>query len=198
MSSTVSRSQERSSELLDADSATQVPRSIADRLGRHHQRKHHARVRRPRTTAMLRLALGAIAVGLLALSTSAAFAGTSISLGVGKRAVAGTPKTIVVDGRGVTVYELGGESLAHLECVTRACFNVWQPLKVSSATVKVVKAPGVPGTVGIMRRVRGGFYQVMLDRHPLYYFSGDKGRNGSTAGQGITSFGGRWHVVPAN
>ena len=56
----------------------------------------------------------------------------------------------------------------------------------------------MPGSVGIMRRVKGGFYQVMLDRHPLYYFSGDKGHTGSTAGQGITSFGGRWHVITAS
>jgi predicted lipoprotein with Yx(FWY)xxD motif len=49
--------------------------------------------------------------------------------------------------------------------------------------------------VSILRRVRGGFYQVMLDRHPLYYYSGDNGRKGLTKGDGITSFGGRWHVV---
>jgi hypothetical protein len=56
---------------------------------------------------------------------------------------------------------------------------------------------GVPGTVGIMRRVKGGFYQVMLDRHPLYYYSGDKGRPGSTLGQGINGFGRTWHVIQA-
>ena len=70
-------------------------------------------------------------------------------------------------------------------------------VKVSSAGSRVRKASGVPGTVSILRRVRGGFYQVMLDRHPLYYYSGDNGRKGSAKGDGITSFGGRWHVVKA-
>jgi predicted lipoprotein with Yx(FWY)xxD motif len=172
MGSTIFRRPERRSESLGADSE-------------------------PRTKAMLRRTV-VLAVGVLTMSTTAAFASTSVSLGVGTRTVSKKPQTIVVDGRGVTVYALGGESLAHLECVTRKCFNVWQPLRVNSATVKVVKAPGVPGTVGIMHRVSGGFYQVMLNRHPLYYFSGDKGRMGSTAGQGIMSFGGRWHVISAS
>jgi len=56
----------------------------------------------------------------------------------------------------------------------------------------------VPGKVSILQRVRGKFFQVMLDRHPLYYYSGDKGKSGSSKGQGISSFGGAWHVVKAN
>jgi hypothetical protein len=39
--------------------------------------------------------------------------------------------------------------------------------------------------------------RVRLDRHPLYYYSGDKGRPGSTLGQGISGFGGTWHVIQA-
>jgi len=84
-------------------------------------------------------------------------AATVTSLGVAKATVAGKAETIVVDGRGVTVYELGGETLAHLECTTRTCFNTWLPLKVSSAGSRPRKAAGVPGTVSVMRRVRGGF-----------------------------------------
>jgi predicted lipoprotein with Yx(FWY)xxD motif len=140
-----------------------------------------------------------VTIGFAALATLAlaglAFAGTVKSLAVAKRTVSGKPATIVVDNRGVTVYELGGESLAKLECKTRACFNIWQPLKVPSASTKVTAANGVPGKVGIFHRVKGGFYQVMLDRHPLYYYSGDQGRSGKVLGQGINSFGGSWHVV---
>ena len=160
----------------------------------------HARParRRRRPAGLRRLTVTALSVGAVALFTGVALAGTSVSLTTAKRAVSGKSQTIVVDGRGVTVYELGGESLAHLQCVTRACFNVWQPLKVPSASTKVGKATGVTGTVGIMRRVRGGFYQVMLNRHPLYYYAGDKGRAGSTLGQGIVSFGGTWHVIQAS
>jgi predicted lipoprotein with Yx(FWY)xxD motif len=119
-------------------------------------------------------------------------------LDTGARKVSGKSKTIVVDNRGVTVYELGGESLAKLECVTRACFNIWPPLKVASATTKVSVGKGVPGKVSVLHRVKGGFYQLMLDRHPLYFYSGDNGSKGPTSGQGIASFGGTWHVVPAS
>lgn len=147
--------------------------------------------------AARRIALGSLTVAVLAAFAGVAVAGSAPSLDAAKRTVARTSETIVVDGRGVTVYELGGESLAHLQCVNRACFNVWPPVKVTSASVRVTKASGVPGTVGIMRRVKGGFYQLMLARHPLYYFSGDRGVPGSTRGQGITSFGGTWHVIPA-
>jgi len=154
--------------------------------------------RRPAIGAQ-RVAVGSAGVVALALLTAGAVAATLTvsSLTVAARTVSGQPAKIVVDGRGVTVYELGGESLAHLECVTTACFNAWPPLKVTSLTAKPKTAPGVPGTVSVMHRVRGGFYQVMLDRHPLYYYSGDAGAKGPTRGQGITSFGGSWHVDKA-
>jgi predicted lipoprotein with Yx(FWY)xxD motif len=139
--------------------------------------------------------VAAIAICASLTLAAAAIAATVTSLGVGKRTVSRKSETIVVDGRGVTVYALGGESLARLECVTRACLRFWPPLKVPSATTRVHAAAGVPGTVSIMHRVKGGFYQVMLDRHPLYYYSGDQGRKGPTGGQGITSFGGTWHVI---
>jgi predicted lipoprotein with Yx(FWY)xxD motif len=135
----------------------------------------------------------------LGLFVGVAVAATSAitSLDAAKRTVAGKSKTIVVDNRGVTVYELGGESLAKLECMTKTCFATWPPVKVPSATTRVTVGTGVPGTTSVIHRVKGGFYQVMLDRHPLYYYSGDKGKSGSVKGQGIQSFGGTWHVVPA-
>lgn len=143
------------------------------------------------------LVVVAAGAGLLAVLASVAVAATFNSLGVGMANVSGKSESIVVDGRGVTVYELGGESLAHLQCQTRACFNIWIPVKVSSAGVRLKTASRVPGKLSVFRRVKGGFYQAMLDKHPLYYYSGDNGRKGSAKGQGINSFGGRWHVIPA-
>jgi len=142
--------------------------------------------------------IGVVAGAALVLLTGLAVAAFAVSsLEVAKVTVAGKSVTIVVDNRGATVYELGGESLKHLQCVTRACFSIWPPVKVSSPGSLPRKGRGVSGTVSTLRRVRGGFYQVMLDRHPLYYYSGDNGRKGSAKGGGITSFGGRWHVVNA-
>ena len=81
-----------------------VPPSLERRL-----RKRQDRVLRPPMSVTRRVALGAVVVGVLCACTSVALAGTSVSLGVAKRTVSGKPQTIVVDGRGVTVYELGGK-----------------------------------------------------------------------------------------
>jgi predicted lipoprotein with Yx(FWY)xxD motif len=141
------------------------------------------------------MVVGVLGVGVLVALAGTAIAFTVTSLTTARRTVSGRSMTIVVDNRGVTVYELGGESLAHLECITRTCFSVWPPLTVSSSSARVTKSAGVPGTLSIMHRVKGGFYQVMLDRHPLYHYSGDRGTSGPTMGNGITSFGGRWQVI---
>ena len=68
---------------------------------------------------------------------------------------------------------LSDESLAHLQCVTRQCLKLWPPAQVRSAAVRPPKAAGVPGTLSILLRVKGNLYQVMLDRHPLYFYLGD-------------------------
>jgi predicted lipoprotein with Yx(FWY)xxD motif len=142
--------------------------------------------------------LGAVAVvGALVLLTGGAMAGILSSLGVAKQTVSGKPESVVVDRAGVTVYELGGESVAQLKCTTTACLKLWPPVEVRSASARPPKAAGVPGTLSILRRVRGRFFQVMLDRHPLYFYSGDANKKGSAKGQGIKSFGGSWHVVKA-
>ncbi len=152
---------------------------------------HHTRLFRARN--LMAMAIGALA--LMAASAGSAMAILS-SLGVAKRTVSGKPESIVVDRRGATIYELSGESLGHLRCVTRTCLSTWPAVIVRSASARPPTAPGVPGKLSVMRRVKGGFYQVMLDKHPLYYYSGDS-TIGSTNGQGIKSFGGSWHVVVA-
>lgn len=141
------------------------------------------------------LAVAIVCVCTLALAGVAA-AGLVSSLGVAQRTINGKSTTIVVDRRGDTIYELGGESLGKLKCVTSQCLKFWPPVEVRSANIRPPKAAGVPGTLSILRRVKGNLFQVMLDRHPLYFYSGDT-KIGDTNGQGITSFGGTWHVVKA-
>ncbi len=140
--------------------------------------------------------VGILVVATAAVLAASAAAGLVSSLGTAKRTVAGKQMTIVVDRRGDTIYELSGESLGHLQCITRQCLNAWPPVEVRSASVKVPTSAAVHGTVGILRRVKGNLYQVMLDRHPLYFFSGDT-TIGDTKGQGVKGPGGTWHVVPA-
>jgi hypothetical protein len=142
-----------------------------------------------------RNAVACVLVACLVFASAAAAAGSSTSLTVAKRTVSGKSTSVVVTGAGKTVYELGGESLAKLKCLTTACLKTWVPVTVSSATAKVTVAKGVPGTASVLHRVKAKLYQVMLDRHPLYTYAGDS--NASAKGQGITSYGGSWHVVTA-
>jgi predicted lipoprotein with Yx(FWY)xxD motif len=112
----------------------------------------------------------------------------------GTARVSGNNKSVVVSGTGQTVYELSDERVGNLKCLTQACFGVWPPLKVG-ANETMNKGPGVSGTLSKLRRVRGGFYQVMLNGHPLYRYAGDSNTKGSAKGQGIRSYGGTWRVI---
>ncbi len=139
--------------------------------------------------------LGALAAALAITAMSAvAIAATSTTLSTGKATVKEKAKTVVVDTQGLTLYTLSGESIKHLKCVTTACFKAWPPDKVS-ATAKPTKPAGVSGTIGRLHRIKGKFYQVTLNGHPLYTFIGDGGKKGLAEGEGITAFGGTWHVV---
>ena len=97
-------------------------------------------------------------------------------------------KTIVVDARGRTLYALSPETVHHLLCRSHACLEIWRPVALHAAH-------GVEGRLALLKRSDGKL-QVTLRGLPLYRFSGDSA-NGEANGDGIRSFGGRWHVVPA-
>jgi len=142
----------------------------------------------------------ALCVALMAIASMTGIAvAAGATLGTGTAQLSGKPKKVVVDSRGVTLYTLSGESVGRvtrLKCVNSSCFKVWPPLK-TTASAKLTKASGVDGTLGKLRRVKGKFYQVTLDGHPLYTFAPDQGNKGSAKGEGVNAFGGTWHVVAA-
>ena len=156
-------------------------------------RARRSRVRRPPTSKLIALGVAVVAVASMAAIAVAA----STTLGTGTVKINGKSKTVVVDSGGVTLYALSGERVGHLKCVSSTCFGFWPPYKVS-ATATLTKVKGVNGTLSKLRRVKGNFFQVMLDGHPLYRFAPDKGTKGSALGEGIKSFGGTWHVVAAS
>ena len=151
-----------------------------------------ARVRRAGRSKLIGLGVAVIAVTSMAAVAVAA----TTTVGTGNATVSGKSKTVVVNSSGVTLYILSGETVRNLKCVASACFKAWPPYKVS-ANARLTKAKGVPGTLSKLRRIKGKFYQVMLNGHPLYTFAGDMGRKGSAKGQGIKAFGGSWLVIPA-
>ncbi len=137
-----------------------------------------------------------VAVGLLAGTlTGLAFAKATQSTTLKAARNAALHKTIVVDSRGRTVYELKPETAHHLLCTSAMCLQFWPPVTVRSAKAKLSKATGIKGKLGTLHR--GHFFQVTLGGLPLYRFANDKAK-GQANGNGISAFGGTWHVVTAS
>jgi predicted lipoprotein with Yx(FWY)xxD motif len=139
------------------------------------------------------VAVGAIGL-LVGLFTGLAFATShTTTLKTAHNKTIG--KTIVVDVKGRTVYELRGETRHHLLCTSKLCLQNWPPVTVRSAKTKLSKAAGIKGKLRILHRDH--FFQVTLGGLPLYRFKFDTAK-GQANGQGIVAFGGTWHVVTAS
>jgi predicted lipoprotein with Yx(FWY)xxD motif len=138
----------------------------------------------------------AIATGLVALAASAAIAGGATTKPTVKAATnAAVGKKIVVEAkRSMTLYYLTGDTKAH-KCANSTCTSFWPPLTVKSLHTKVVKGKGINGKLSVFKRPDGKF-QVALRGKPLYRFSGDSAK-GQANGEGLVSFGGTWHAMPA-
>jgi len=130
--------------------------------------------------------------GVAALFASFALATVTPTLSASHNAMLN--KTIVIDAHGRTLYALSPETVHHLLCKSHACLEIWRPVTVRSRAV-ALHAHGVEGHLALLKRSDGKL-QVTLRGLPLYRFSGDSA-NGEANGDGIRSFGGRWHVVPA-
>jgi len=139
-------------------------------------------------------ALAAVAAVALVATAIAASAPFPLTLGSAANATLG--KSVVISPAGRTLYALSPETNRHLLCKSAECFKVWPPVTVKSSKVKLKAASGVQGHLGILKR-SNGMLQVTLRGEPLYRFSGHSGK-GQAHGQGIESFGGKWHAVTAS
>jgi predicted lipoprotein with Yx(FWY)xxD motif len=140
---------------------------------------------------MLVTAVGGLTIVAL---TGLALASSRPTLGTVKNSTIG--KTIAVDSRGLTVYELRPETTHHLLCTkANGCFSFWPPVTVASAKTKLKAPAGLKGKLGTLHR--NGLFQLTLAGRPLYRFSEDHSKRGSANGQGIKGFGGIWHTVVA-
>lgn len=144
---------------------------------------------RTRALAMVfALTAGLATAGLLGVAVAKTF-----TLKVRNVMVDSSRQNVVVTSRGLTVYDLTGDSKQHPKCTTTTCLQFWPAVKVASAK-GLSKAPGVKGKLGVWKH--NGFLQVTLNGHPLYRYSGDT-KPGTAMGEGIKSFGGTWHVIKA-
>jgi predicted lipoprotein with Yx(FWY)xxD motif len=115
-------------------------------------------------------------------AASSTLAGTVVHTAHGS-----TLGTILVDGRGMTLYTLTNNGTA-VSC-TGPCATIWPPLTAAPGTTP--SAPGV-ASIGTAAGPTGN-QLVTHNGLPLYRFSGDT--PGSTNGEGMDTFGGEWHAV---
>src|SRR5205823_482337 len=98
--------------------------------------------------------------------------------------------TILVDSAGRTLYTLtnGGTPVA---CSSAACLAAWPPLLLANGEKSATAGSGV---TGLGTTSAAGGTQVTDNGAPLHHFAADT-NPGDANGDGITSFGGTWHVV---
>jgi predicted lipoprotein with Yx(FWY)xxD motif len=108
------------------------------------------------------------------------------------------PVKVIVDSRGMTVYEFRREDPMLYQfdrdpvpTCYGACTMTWFPL----LTAERPRAAGGADVsmLGTIRRKDGGL-QVTYDGHPLYLYAGDR-RPGQMNGQEVDSFGAGWNAV---
>jgi predicted lipoprotein with Yx(FWY)xxD motif len=131
---------------------------------------------------------GVVAFGAYGLVSTPAFASSKTSsakVTVKTKNIKGIG-TVLVDAKGRTLYTLtnAGQTVA----CTGGCTSIWPPLLVPAGSTP----KGAKGVTGLSL-VPGG-QQVAAGGMPLYRFSGDT-KAGQANGEGISSFGGVWHVV---
>lgn len=96
---------------------------------------------------------------------------------------------ILADAQGKTLYTLTNNGNP-VPC-TGQCATAWPPLTLPSG-VTTPTAQGVTGLTAVAGP--SGEQQVAYQGKPLYRFSKDQD-SGDAYGEGISSFGGTWHVV---
>jgi predicted lipoprotein with Yx(FWY)xxD motif len=105
-----------------------------------------------------------------------------------------TVGSILVNGRGFTVFAFTRDSRNHDRCAAiSGCTSIW-PLVTTRGTPTV--GPGVRRRLVGAIELAGGQRQVTYAGHPLYTYIADSGP-GDTSYVGVSQFGGRWLALTA-
>jgi len=139
--------------------------------------------------AVLLAACGSSGSDTKASSESSTTTTTAAAVAVVKTADVGSVGTILVGADGKTLYTLTNGTTA-VAC-TGGCLTAWPPLLLPAGETK---ATGPSGVLALGTTPQGTGLQVTHEALPLYTFAGDAAA-GDAKGEGISSFGGTWHVV---
>jgi predicted lipoprotein with Yx(FWY)xxD motif len=100
--------------------------------------------------------------------------------------------TIVVDGKGMTLYMFEKDKGGKSSC-DGACAAAWPPLLTSGTPTA---GAGVKTSLLGTTKRSDGSTQVTYHNWPLYYFVKDKAP-GDATGQNVDAFGAEWYVLSA-
>src|SRR5436189_623194 len=102
--------------------------------------------------------------------------------------------TVVVDGRGRTVYILTADGKTNVPCTDASgCTKLWPDLALPDGVSAATAGSGLKASLLGTKMMNGETYAT-YNGWLLYEYSGDSSP-GDANGQGIKSFGGTWYVL---
>ncbi len=99
--------------------------------------------------------------------------------------------TILVDGKGMTLYDFANDKNGQSACTDSACVAAWPP--VMAPGTLPASLSGVDAKLGMTARP-DGTEQLTVGGHPVYTFAGDS-KPGQTNGEGKELNGGLWFAL---
>ena len=103
----------------------------------------------------------------------------------------GSLGSYLVDASGKAIYILTSDKPGGASACTTACLKFWPPVAAPSPLPSGIS--GVTATFGTFKAADGSS-ELTINGYPAYNFVKDTGP-GTTAGQGMVSFGGTWWLV---
>lgn len=102
--------------------------------------------------------------------------------------------TILVDGRGRTLYLFAPDHHSGRSFCYHLCANQWPPVLLPKGVDRPIAAGGASSFLLGTTRRRNGTIQVTYAGWPLYWFVYDEAP-GDATGEGLDSLGGYWWVL---
>jgi predicted lipoprotein with Yx(FWY)xxD motif len=138
--------------------------------------------------------LSAVVLAATALAGFAAVATSATSKPATVKTHSSAVGKIVADGKSRTVYLFAKDKHGKSTC-SGACAQEWPPV-LTKGTPKA--GAGIKASLLGTTRRADGTTQVTYNKHPLYTFTADQGKPGSTEGNGVDAFGAKWFAVATN
>ncbi|MGH9046340.1 MAG: COG4315 family predicted lipoprotein [Acidimicrobiales bacterium] len=171
-------------------------RNVLSRSSRHRRSVGRSQRRGSR----LRKSLGIVVVaGVLVTGLSGCGGPASTARAVGPiyevtTAQVGGLGTVLVDGKGFTLYLFAPDDhSSHSRC-TGICAVVWPPLILPRGVASPLAGHGVKSSLLATTLRSDGSRQVTYNGWPLYLYVTDPAP-GQATGQGLNNLGGLWYVV---